>query len=162
MSKKVLTENEVKEKLGIVDFRSISKSKIIEFVSMIPNIDKEVAISIINQFPNYANMANDVSNKLIELCDNAIKSDEFSHKEAIEGYKVVLLSLKEQAKDENISDEFRKIINSQMIEIADKIAVKDTERKALIKNIIDTSGKIAIGVISLGVIVFGVNVKMKK
>ena len=162
MSKKILTEEDVKEKLGVVDFRSISKSKIIEFVSMIPNVDKDVALAIINQFPNYSNMANDMSNKLIELCDNAIKSDENSHKDAIEGYKVVLFSLKEQINNESLTEESRDKINTQMIDIADKIAAKDTERKQMIKSIIETGGKITLGVLSLGVIVLGVNIKTKK
>ena len=51
MSKHTLSETEVKKILNIDDFRSISKVKIMDFISLIPKIDKELAINIINQFP---------------------------------------------------------------------------------------------------------------
>lgn len=47
----LLTEQEVKEKLGITDFRHLSKSQVIEFVSSIPNMQKDVAIACINANP---------------------------------------------------------------------------------------------------------------
>ncbi len=57
MSKKIMDEKEVKEILKIDDFRKMSKNKIVEFVSMLPKMDKEVALASINKFPNYAVMA---------------------------------------------------------------------------------------------------------
>lgn len=49
--------------LAIEDFRNISKDKIMEFVSAIPNMDKEVAIKIIEQFPLIRNQQYDCTVK---------------------------------------------------------------------------------------------------
>ena len=60
MAKYMATENDVKKALAIDSFRNISKDKIMEFVSAIPNMDKEVAIKIIEQFPSYSESANNM------------------------------------------------------------------------------------------------------
>ena len=54
----LMSENDVKSMLGISDFRSISKDQIIQFVSSIPDMDKEVAIKCIEQFPEFEKFSN--------------------------------------------------------------------------------------------------------
>ncbi len=54
LPKRYVSENAVKRALKIDSFRNLSKDKIMQFASMIPYMDKEVAIAIINQFPIYA------------------------------------------------------------------------------------------------------------
>lgn len=46
MAQNLVSEEQVKEALQINKFCEISKDKIMEFVSLIPNMDKEVAIAI--------------------------------------------------------------------------------------------------------------------
>jgi len=47
MANRLLTADQVKECLNIPDFRHLTKDKLIEFVSAIPDMDREVAIRII-------------------------------------------------------------------------------------------------------------------
>lgn len=53
-SKKPLNEQKVLDKLGIDDFRHLSKEKVIEFVSLVPNMEPEVAKAAIEQFPEFS------------------------------------------------------------------------------------------------------------
>lgn len=48
LPRKYLSENAVKRALKIDSFRNLSKDKIMQFASMIPYMDKEVAIAIIS------------------------------------------------------------------------------------------------------------------
>ena len=48
LPKRYVSENAVKRALKIDSFRNLSKDKIMQFASMIPYMDKEVAIAIIN------------------------------------------------------------------------------------------------------------------
>lgn len=73
MAKHMVTENEVKKALAIDSFRNMTKDKIMEFVSAIPNMDKEVAIKIIEQFPTYTESANNMLAQLNTMCNNAMK-----------------------------------------------------------------------------------------
>lgn len=54
-----------------------------EFVSLIPNMGIDVAITIINQFPTYAEHASNIVVQLNAMCDAALKDNSESPKEAL-------------------------------------------------------------------------------
>lgn len=51
---KTLTEKQVLKKLGIPDFRHLSKEKMIKLATMLPHMDPEVAKKALEQFPELA------------------------------------------------------------------------------------------------------------
>ena len=159
MAKYMATENEVKKALAIDSFRNISKDKIMEFVSAIPNMDKEVAIKIIEQFPSYAESANNMIAQLNTMCSNAMKENGESQKEVIEAYKKILDDLGELLKKDAITAEERTQITKQMIDIADRISAKDTENKEFLSGITKYGGHIIVSALVLGAVILGVNVK---
>ena len=151
----LLSEEDVKKKLCITDFRSISKDKIIEIVSLLPKMSKEEALAIINQFPNYSDMSKVMVNQMTEMCNSAIMSDEHTHKEIIECYKSVLLTLQEELKNEQLTPEDKDKINNQMLEVINGMSAKDSERKKLINTIVENGGKVVTGVIIVGAAILG-------
>ena len=153
------TEEEVKKALDIKDFRSIKKRQIMDFVSIIPMVDKEVAISIINQFPNYTDMAQKMVGGLMKLCDIALKDSQTGKKDVIESYKIVLVTLKDELKDGVVTQEEREKINNRMISIAEKIDDVNDKHNAFIKDIITgVTGTVA-GVLIIGAAILGINKK---
>lgn len=161
MSQKIVSENDVKTALGIKDFRNISKDKIMEFVSLIPNLDKEVVLSIINQFPVYKDFAVCAITALKDMSDVALDKNESSEKETIAAYRKILDDLGEILKKEDISPEERNLISEKMITIADKIAAKDTENKNFIMNMFKYGLSIVGGALVLGATILGVTSKGK-
>ena len=159
MAKHMVTENEVKKALAIDSFRNISKDKIMEFVSAIPNMDKEVAVKIIEQFPSYAESANNMIAQLNTLCSNAMKENGESQKEVIGTYKKILDDLGELLKKDTNTAEERAQITKQMIEVADRISAKDTENKEFLSGITKYGGHIIVSALILGAVILGVNVK---
>lgn len=115
MSKYMVTADEVKNALEIDSFRNLSKDKIMEFVSLIPNMDKDVAMAIIEQFPSCAEMASNMVAELNGMCDKALQENGESQKETISAYKMVLSDLGELLKKDDISPEERTIITDKMI-----------------------------------------------
>jgi len=162
MSQHMVTENEVMKALGIESFRNMSKEKIMEFVSAIPNIDKDVAIKIIEQFPAYTVSANKMVTQLNTLCNNAMKENSDSQKESIEAYKKILEDLGELLRKDTISAEERVQITEQMISVADRISTKDTENKDFLAGILKNEVSIIGGVFVLGVVILGVSIKAIK
>ena len=139
MAKQYLTsEEEVKQCLKIESFRNMSKEKIMEFVTLMPKIDKEITLSIINQFPAYSEYSLNMVEQLNIMCNNILQSNNASQKETIDAYKTALNSITEQFKQENITPELRMQLNNKMIEIADKISEKDTENKNWLKHILSS------------------------
>lgn len=162
MAKHRVTEEEVKKALVIDSFRNMSKDKIMEFVSAIPNMDKDVAIKIIEQFPAYTESTNNMLAQLNTMCNNAMKANGESQKVAIEAYKKILDDLGELLKKDTITAEERAHITEQMITVADRISAKDTEHKDFLNGIIKYGVPIIGGALVLGAAILGVNVKGTK
>ena len=55
--KYTISEKKVLKKLGISDFRHMTKDKIVKFANMLPYMDKEVALKALEQFPEYKDMS---------------------------------------------------------------------------------------------------------
>lgn len=161
MSKKLLTEEDVKKELGITDFRSISKEKIVSFVNMMPKLDKELAINIIEQFPSYVTMANSMVDNLISLCNNALKEAKVAEVEAINAYKVVLETIRKELEDGIATPEERETYNKQMIEVADKISEIDARKKRWLSEVVKTGRDVVVVTLVIGASILGVNVAGK-
>ena len=155
MKKKIMSEEDVKKALNISDFRFLSKEKIMEFISIIPKVDKEVAISIINQFPNYADMVKDMIGGMLKLCDNALQDAKAGRKDVIESYRVVLETLKEELNKGDLSVEDRKRITDDMISVAEKIDAVNDKYLEFLKDTLKTVGGTIVGVVVVGVAILG-------
>jgi len=55
-----LSEDEVKQELGIESWRNLSKDKVLRFAAMMPDMDTEVALKIVEHFPVFKDFALDV------------------------------------------------------------------------------------------------------
>ena len=161
MKNSLITAEEVKNALGIDSFRNLSKDKVMEFVSLIPSMDKDLAMQIVEQFPSYAEYSQNIVSGLKQLCEKALEKNEVSSQKSIEAYQTVLNSLSELLQQEYISVDERKYITEKMIEVADKVAVKDSENKEFIEKVIKYGGYVAAGALVLGAAILGVNIKGK-
>lgn len=162
MAKNLISEQQVKDALNIESFRNLSKDKIMEFVSLIPMMDKDVALSIINQFPTYSEMAKCMVEELTKTCDTAIAENSKSQNEVYSAYRKILDDLGEVLKREDISPEERDSISNKMIEIADKMSQKDTENKGFIAWITRNKEYVIGAALILGAAILGVSVKGKQ
>lgn len=161
MGKALVSVEEVKNALNIESFRNLSKDKVMEFISLIPNMDKDLAIKIVEQFPSYADYSQNIVKQLNMLCEKALDRNDNGQKEAIEAYRKVLDELSVLLQKEETSVDERKYITEQMIATADKIAAKDTENKEFLEKIIKYGGYVALGALAIGATILGVNVRGK-
>lgn len=155
MGKILKSAEEVKNLLEIDSFRNITKEKVIEFVSQIPNMDKEVAINIINQFPSYVKLSETMIVQLKNLCIDALTQNNKSNEASINAYSKILNDLGTLLHKEELTFEEKKYITEQMVSIADKISVKDTENKKFINNKIGYVSMAFMAVVGVGVLILG-------
>lgn len=134
MNKRYLTENDVKRALRIDSFRNLSKDKVMEFASMIPDMDKDVAIAIINQFPSFADFGKTAISKYMETCDSLLKNNEECQASAIYSYQSILDTLSNRMETACNTEEERKAITEDMITVADKLAELDQKNKQFLKD----------------------------
>lgn len=135
LPKRYVSEDAVKHALKIDSFRNMSKDKIMQFASMIPYIDREVAIAIINQFPVLADFGKAVISCYMKMCDNMLEKNRESQMAVIQGYQTILDALSKRMDAESITEEERKSITEDMISVADKIAEADLQNKKFLDKI---------------------------
>ena len=127
--KRYVTEEAVKKALKIDSFRNVSKDKLMQFASMIPYMDKDVAIAIINQFPEFADFGKILIANYMHICDNIREKNHEGHMAAVHGYQTILDANAKKLEKDEITEEERKAITEDMIAVADKIAELDLRNK---------------------------------
>lgn len=155
----MLTELEVKNKLGIDDFRHIKKDKLIEFVSTIPNMEKEVAIKCIEQFPNFKEYANTIVDHFYGLCDSAIKEDK---KEDVIEYQRMLDSLHMLLEKPNISEDERRFIIETMVNVGEHLENAVEKHNKFKENIIKIASVVGLCAIAIGSALLGNEIGLPK
>ena len=158
MANRLLTADQVKEYLNISDFRHLTKDKLIEFVSAIPNMDKEVAIKVIEQFPEFSGYAKVLVDHYTELCNSILSENNNSVQSVMEGYKKTLDVLSDLATAEDISPEDKKYFAEKMVEVADKMAALDTNNKAFLAGVSKYATWFLGGTLLVCAAVLGVNI----
>ena len=119
--KRISSEKELLKKLDVSSMENIPQ-KINQFIDLLPNIDKELAEKIINQLPEYRKICTDILKTLESSCKHALESSDKSLKSTIDSYTIILNSLSRRLNNDNISDQERKEITKDMVDIADKIS----------------------------------------
>lgn len=161
MSQHLVSEEQVKKALKIDSFRNLSKDKIMEFASLIPHMDKEVAIAIINQFPAYVDSSRNMIEQYNTMCDKVLATNDESRIDAVKAYKTILDDLSVLLKKDDISAEEKEKITNKMILLADKIADLHEDNRKFLEGIIKYGTTIIGGALVLGAVILGVNVKGK-
>ena len=136
MSQYLVSEDQVKKALQIDSFRNLSKDKIMEFASLIPHMDKDVAIAIINQFPAYAESSRNMIEQYNVMCDKVLQSNDDSRRDAVMAYKTILDDLSILLKQDGITPEQQEKITDKMILVADKIADLHEDNRNFLEGII--------------------------
>lgn len=145
--RRLLTEQKVLRKLGIEDFRHLTKDKVITMASMLDKMGPEVAKKALEQFPEFSNTAKEM---LIEYKDTLDKGLE-SNRESVQSYydscKSIIEVLQKQLDDDNLSFEEKKYIIDKMLEISKMIGEKDSENKKFIATMAVVS-TVAVGIVT--------------
>ena len=158
MAKRLLTADQVKENLNITDFRHLTRDKLIEFVSAIPDMDKDVAIKAIEQFPEFSGYAKAMVTHYKILCDSVLKENSKSVESVMNGYKQTLSVLEELTKSDNINPTEKRLFAEKMVEVADKMASLDNNNKNFLAGMVKCITLFASGTLLICAAVLGVNI----
>ena len=159
MANHLITENDVKEYLGISDFRHASKDVLVKFVSSIPYINNDVAVKIIEQYPTYSTCAQAFVKHYTNLYDSMLKDNSACVEAAMKGYQTALESISEIAQLDNDSDEDRRLYAEKMVLIADKMAALDADNKTYNESISRFVGGLIAVCLFIGASMLGVNIR---
>ena len=132
---KMLTEQKVLKKLGISDFRHLTKEKVISMASMLDKMDPEVAKKALEQFPDFANTMKEVLGDYKESLDKVLAENGDSVKSYYATCDAIISSLQKELEKEPLSFEERQYIIEKMLEVANLKGMKDSENKKFLAGI---------------------------
>ena len=158
-STRLKTADQVKEYLNIPDFRHITRDKLIQFVSAIPDMDREVAIKTIEQFPEFSGCAKVMVAHYESMCDSILSENGDSVQSVMAGYKQTLGVLGTLASADDIDPADKRYFADKMVEVADKMAAFDTSNKEFLAGILKGFACFAGAVIVACAAVLGVRVR---
>lgn len=157
---RTLAEKKVLKKLGIPDFRHMTKDKIVAFATMLPKMDPEVAKKALEQFPAFTDAAKEIVSYYKEVIFKGFDENSESVNSFYTTCDAIVATLKEQLENENLTFEQKQIIIDKMIELARMKSEKDTENKQFIHGMIKTAGGYALGLAVLIAGVLGVQTQL--
>lgn len=152
------SEEDVKRALNISSFRNLSKDKVMQFASMIPYMDRDVAIALVNQFPVYADFGKAAIEQYMGTCKQILESNRESQNSVVKGYQTILDALSKRL-DRELDDTERKDITNDMINVADKIAEADRLNKQYLDRTNTIIGAVVFTLFVLIAAALGVNIK---
>ena len=151
--KRYHSEEAVKKALKIESFRNLTKDKVMEFTSMIPYMEKEVALEIIKQFPVYVEFVESAMENYTQLCKTILETNKEEYEQAVHAHQYVLETFANQLEQENLTEEERREFSEKMMEEADKITELYLQQQKFHERVFKTIG----GVVTLAL---GVTVTM--
>ena len=140
---RTLTEKKVLKKLGIPDFRHLTKDKVVQFMSMLPRMDPEVAKKALEQYPEMAKSVVGIATDFKETLEKGMNDNAESVKAFYETCNSIIDSLKQDLADDEITREERERIYDRMVILAQMIQAKDTENKQFILKVLGIAGGVA-------------------
>lgn len=152
-----LTEQKVLKKLGISDFRHLTKAKVINLASMLDNMDPEVAKKALDQFPDFSKVSKELLLEFNDTLKKGLESNDKSMQNVYNVYNSIIISLQKELENENLSFEQKKYIIEKMNDIADKIGKKDSENKKWLTVMSFIAGAAAVGITALLASTLGAN-----
>ena len=158
-NKKSMNEQQVLKKLGIEDFRHLSKEKVVKFVSMVPYMEPEVAKLAINQYPEFANTMKSITTDYRAEVEAGLKSNDDSMKSYYESAKIVLNSLDKLLENENLSQDEKMNIVDKMQAVLKIMYEKDSENKRFLREIIGMVSLAGVFIVGISATLLGGNIK---
>ncbi|MFI3255003.1 MAG: hypothetical protein R3Y63_11825 [Eubacteriales bacterium] len=153
----LLTEGQVLNILGIKDFRSMSKDKLMQFASNIHRMDPEVAKKAIEQFPNFANLALESLKEYKLTAEHMVEANKDSSSHCLKIYNDIIFTLSKALEQDEISFEEKKYYIDQMVYLAEMAGAKDRENKKFHWGVLAAFGGIALVGLAVGATLLGGN-----
>lgn len=158
---KSLTEQKVLKKLNIVDFRHLTKDKVIAMASMLDRMDPEVAKKALEQFPEFANTTKEMLVEYKDVLDKSLESNRESVQSYYEVCTSIIQTLQKQLEQENLTFEERKYIIDKMLEVSKMMGDKDSENKKFLVALAGAGAVVVAGTIAFLASALGGNTKVE-
>ncbi|MCD7102385.1 hypothetical protein [Pseudoclavibacter sp. 13-3] len=155
------SEVAIMKALGIESWRNLSKDKVTRFAAMMPDMDREVRLKIVEQFPVFKDFALKVIDSIQETQEKALAGNKESQAQTHQAWEAIREILKGELAKEDLTSEDRRYIIDLIVKTGEQEFKKDTENKKFLKELsrytLGAIGSVAL----LGVVFVGGKIGME-
>lgn len=148
-------EDELKKALEINTWKNLSRDKLIRFVAMMPDIDKELALKVVEQFPEFKRFVSDVLDVIEKRHESTLSHNKQSQENFHQGIREIREILKRELENDNLAWDQRKFIIEKLMETAHLEFAKDSENKRFLDSVFGKVTLVAGAAIAVGAAVLG-------
>ncbi|MBD8534421.1 hypothetical protein [Plantibacter sp. CFBP 13570] len=153
-------EDALKKKMGIDSWRNLSKDKFMMFVSELPNMSKEVALKVVEQFPDFKSLVMESLTEVQSQATSGLKANWKSQKKVHKAFADYRKTLNRELDREGLTSDDRLAILALLTEAIDREAAKDSEHKMFVFKIVGAVGTVAMFSLAAAVAVLGVKTEI--
>lgn len=148
-------EGEIKQALGIDSWRNLSKDKIIKFAVMMPHMDTELALKIVEQFPVFKEFAMDAVDVMEKVHESTLSANKQSQEHVHQAFREIREILKGELSKDGLTWDEKKFLIEQIQETGRLEFQKDSENKQFLdgwlnKALVGAGAALTLGVIFVG------------
>ncbi|MFG3642466.1 hypothetical protein ACGF3C_19605 [Micromonospora sp. NPDC047762] len=148
-------EDEVKKALNIDTWRNLSKEKVSQFAAMMPDIDKDVALKIIDQLPEFGRLITGAIDAMEKEHESTLASNQQSQESAHRAWREIREIYRSELAHEGLSPEYKMFILEKISETGDKESEKDTENKQFLAGLSNSFKVGALAALGTAIVVVG-------
>lgn len=149
------SEDELKKALEVSSWRNLSRDKMIRFAAMMPDMDRELALKIVGQFPEFKRFALDALNVIEKGHESALAHNQRSQEIFYQGNREIRAILERQLEKDVLTWEQKKFIIEQIMETGKREFEKDSENKRFLDAMFGKLAAAGAAAVVLGVAVLG-------
>lgn len=148
-------EDELKKALEIDTWKNLSRDKLIKFVAMMPDMDKELALKVVEQFPEFKRFVSDALDVIEKRHESTLSHNKQSQEYYHQGIREIREILKRELENYNLAWDQRKFIIEKLMETAHLEFAKDSENKRFLDSMFGKVTLVAGAAIAVGAAVLG-------
>ena len=152
--KKYANDSEVKQARGLEAWRNLYRDRVIELASMMPDMDTEVALKIIEQLPEFTSFALQTLEFIEKRHESSLRHNAASQERVHNAFGEVREVLKGEL-DTDLTPEQRTHIYGLLMETANREFQKDSENKEFIEGLFQKAAVVAAALVASAVVFVG-------
>ena len=133
----IKSEEDVKKVLDIETWRNLSKEKVFQLVAMMPEMDKEVQLKVLEQLPEITRLAVKTMTTARKVHESTLSSNEKSQENVHRGYQETRAAIIAELQRDGLDTETRRHLVGLLMQTADKESAKDSENKHFLDGLVN-------------------------
>ena len=148
-------EAELKKALEIDTWKNLSREKMIKFVAMMPDMDKELALKVVEQFPDFKRFVSDALDVIEKRHESTLSHNKQSQESFYQGMREIREILKRELEKEDLNWDQQKYILDMIMETGKLEFAKDSENKRFLDSLFGKVTLVTAAAITVGAAVLG-------